>query len=162
MSARLLPALALLLAAPAHGQLLPFKRPPPPAAQPKLTGIDLLRYEFRTAAGGDTVFFGGSSAALSPPAKLMLQKQAAWLRRNPQVVVSIEGHAEAGDTRDHALAVGARRAQEVRDYLILLGVPPAQLTATSWGKERVAVAGTSESAFAANRRVQIVLVRLAI
>jgi peptidoglycan-associated lipoprotein len=50
--------------------------------------------------------------------------------------VRVEGHAELGDTRDHALALGARRAQEVRDYLILMGVPPAQLTVTSWGKER--------------------------
>lgn len=154
----LLASLALALAVPAQAQL---RRPPPQAAQPKLMGIDLLRYQFRTAAGGDTVFFGGSSAALSPPAKQVLQAQAAWLRRNPNVVVSIEGHAEAGDTRDHALAVGARRAQEVRDYLVLLGVPAAQLTATSWGKERVAIAGTSESAYAANRRVQVVLVRLA-
>ncbi|MEO6433710.1 MAG: OmpA family protein [Sphingomicrobium sp.] len=129
---------------------------------PKLFGIDLLRQEFRIATGTDTVFFGGSSAGLGTPAKAALRAQAAWLRHHPEVVVSIEGHAEAGDTRDHALAVGARRAQEVRDYLILFGVPPAQLTATSWGKERVAVAGTSEAAFAANRRVQVILVRLAI
>lgn len=153
-----LAVLLAVFATPAHAQL---RRAPPVPQAPKLTGIDLLRYEFRTASGGDTVFFGGSSAALSPPTKQILQRQAAWLRRHPEVIVSIEGHAEAGDTRDHALAVGARRAQEVRDYLILLGVPPGQLTATSWGKERVAVAGTSESAFAANRRVQIILVRLA-
>jgi peptidoglycan-associated lipoprotein len=66
----------------------------------------------------------------------MLAAQAAWLRRHPEVVVSIEGYGDAGDTRDHALAVGARRAEEARSYLVLLGVPPAQLSATSWGKER--------------------------
>jgi outer membrane protein OmpA-like peptidoglycan-associated protein len=75
------------------------------------------------------------------------------------VVVAIEGHADASDTRDRALAIAARRAEEVRDYLILFGVPPAQLTATGWGKERAPVAGLSEAALAANRRVQIVLVR---
>jgi peptidoglycan-associated lipoprotein len=58
------------------------------------------------------------------------------LRQHPEVLVRIEGHADLGDTRDHALAVGARRAQEVRDYLVLLGVPSAQLSATSMGKER--------------------------
>jgi peptidoglycan-associated lipoprotein len=51
-------------------------------------------------------------------------------------VVRIEGHGDASDTRDHALAIGARRAQEVRNYLVLLGVPAAQLSATSFGKER--------------------------
>ena len=143
-----------LLAVPAAAQVRqPVPRPP------VLTGIDALRAEFITMSGGDTVFFGGSSAALTAAAKEVLIRQAAWLRRHPEVVVSIEGHAEAGDTRDHALAVGARRAAEVRDFLILFGVPAGQLTATSWGKERVAVAGTGESALAANRRVQTVLVR---
>jgi peptidoglycan-associated lipoprotein len=51
-------------------------------------------------------------------------------------VVRIEGHGDASDTRDHALALGARRAEEVRSYLVLLGVPAAQLSVTSWGKER--------------------------
>lgn len=147
--------LALATITPAIAQ----RRPPPQRGAPVLVGIDALRADFRLMSGTDTVFFGGSSAALGAPAKQVLQAQALWLRRHPQVVVSIEGHADASDTRDHALAVGARRAQEVRDYLILFGVPPAQLTATSWGKERLTVASNSEAAFAANRRVQTVLVR---
>ncbi|MEO6199065.1 MAG: OmpA family protein [Sphingomicrobium sp.] len=155
-SARILLALvAAAAAAPADAQ---FRRSPP-ASAPLALGIDGLRAEFRALSGTDTVFFGGSSAALGIPAKAVLRAQALWLRRHPEILVSIEGHADASDTRDHALAVGARRAQEVRDYLILFGVPPAQLTATSWGKERVAVNGASEPAFAANRRVQTVLVR---
>lgn len=144
-------AAALAMTAPALAQRQP--------APPPLTGIDLLRSEFVATASSDTVMFGGSSATLSPPAKEILMRQAYWLRRHPGVIVSVEGHADTGDTRDHALAVAARRAIEVRDFLILYGVPPAQLTATSWGKERVAVAGTSEAALAANRRVQTVLVR---
>ena len=62
--------------------------------------------------------------------------QAAWLRRHPEVVVRIEGHGDPRDTRDHALAVGAARAEEARNYLVLLGVPAAQVSTTSWGKER--------------------------
>jgi peptidoglycan-associated lipoprotein len=66
----------------------------------------------------------------------VLTAQAAWLRRHPEVVVRVEGYGDSGDTRDHALAVGARRAEEARSYLVLMGVPAAQLSVTSWGKER--------------------------
>jgi len=66
----------------------------------------------------------------------VLTAQAAWIRRHPDVVVRVEGFGDGGDTRDHALAVGARRAAEARDYLVLLGVPSAQVTTSSWGNER--------------------------
>jgi len=69
-------------------------------------------------------------------AKTMLTAQAAWLRQHPEVSVRIEGYGDPTDTRDHALAVGARRAEETRDQLVLLGVPSAQVSTTSWGKER--------------------------
>lgn len=144
------------LASPSPAQ---FRQQQPQRVQPKLVGIDAMRAEFIAFSGGDTVLFGGSSVLLGAPAKAILIRQAAWLRRHPAILVGIEGHAEAADTRDHALAIGARRAEEVRDFLILLGVPAAQLTATSWGKERVVVAGDNEAAFAANRRVQTVLIR---
>lgn len=151
-------ALVIAVAAPAAGQFRQ-QRPQPPRVQPVLVGIDALRADFAATSGSDTVRFGGSSVILGAPAKSILMRQAAWLRRHPEILVSIEGHAEAADTRDHALAIGARRAEEVRDFLILFGVPSAQLSATSWGKERVAVPGSNETAFAANRRVQTVLVR---
>jgi peptidoglycan-associated lipoprotein len=104
--------------------------------QPVLQGIDALRADFAAQAGGTTVYFGSESTVLAPQAKLMLAAQAAWLRRHPEVVVRIEGYGDSGDTRDHALAVGAQRAEDARDYLVLLGVPSAQLSITSWGKER--------------------------
>ena len=104
--------------------------------QPVLQGIDALRADFAAQSGGTTVFFGAESTGLAVPARTMLGAQANWLRRHPEVLVRIEGYGDSGDTRDHALAVGARRAEEVRTYLVLLGVPAAQLTATTWGKER--------------------------
>ena len=128
---------AIGLASSAQAQLPGLrKRGPAPPAQPMLVGIDALRADFLAKSGADTVYFGSDSAVLGAPAKATLGAQAQWLLQHPAVVVRIEGHADPSDTRDHALAVGARRAIEVRDYLVLLGVPAAQLSATSWGKER--------------------------
>jgi peptidoglycan-associated lipoprotein len=149
-----------IFAGSASAQVLPFlsRRQPAPAA-PVLTGIDALRAEFVAQSGSDTVYFGGDSPVLTPAARTTLAAQAIWLRRHPEVVVRIEGHADRSDTRDHALAVGARRAAEVRDYFVLLGVPAAQLTILSWGKEHSAVLGTAPEALALNRRAVTVLVR---
>jgi peptidoglycan-associated lipoprotein len=133
-------ALALVIAAfasSASAQLPGLrKRGPVQPVQPVLLGIDALRADFIARSGADTVYFGSDSAVLGLPAKATLGAQAQWLLQHPEVVVRIEGHADPSDTRDHALAVGARRAVEVRDYLVLLGVPAEQLSATSWGKER--------------------------
>jgi len=122
-------------ASAAPAQLFPLIRShnaPPPVIQ----GIDALRADFAAQSGGTTVYFGAGSAILGPPARSVLVAQAAWLRRHPEIVVRIEGYGDSGDTRDHALAVGARRAEETRNYLILLGVPSAQVSTTTWGKER--------------------------
>ena len=129
--------LALLLGATAAEAQLPFlrKRGAQPQ-QPVLQGIDALRADFAAQAGGTTVYYGAESAILGAPAKATLGLQAAWLRKHPEVVVRIEGYGDSLDTRDHALAMGARRAEEVRSYLLLLGVPAAQVSTTSWGKER--------------------------
>lgn len=119
----------------AEAQLFPLIRSheaPPPVLQ----GIDALRADFAAQSGGTTVYFGAGSAILGPPARTVLVAQAAWLRRHPEIVVRVEGYGDSGDTRDHALAVGARRAEETRNYLVLLGVPSAQVSTTSWGKER--------------------------
>lgn len=126
--------LAALLASPALAQLPGLSRRAPPA--PVQNPIDLLRADFAAQSRGTAVYFGLGSAKLSPPSLVVLAAQAAWLRQHPSVAVRIEGHGDAIDTRDHALALGARRAQEARNYLILLGIPAAQATAMSWGKER--------------------------
>jgi peptidoglycan-associated lipoprotein len=111
----------------------------PRPAPPVLVGIDALRADFGAKSGTDTVYFGSGSAILGAPAKAVLAAQAQWLLMHPEVAVRIEGYADSNDTRDHALAMGAKRAEEVRDYLVLMGVPAEQLTAMSWGKERYGV-----------------------
>ena len=106
------------------------------AEQPALTGADALRADFAAQSGATTVYFGSDSVILAPQARAFLTAQAAWLRRHPDVPVRVEGYGDSGDTRDHALAVGARRAEATRDFLMLMGVPAAQVSMTSWGKER--------------------------
>src|SRR5215210_3104081 len=109
--------------------IIPLSRQPAPAP---MAPIDMMRAEFAAQSGGTTVYFGSDSIQLGAPAKAVLAAQAMWIRRHPEVVVRIEGHADPGDTRDHALAMGARRAEAVRSYLVLLGVPAVQLSMTSW------------------------------
>jgi peptidoglycan-associated lipoprotein len=128
-------ALALTVSA-AEAQILPFLSKRDGPAQPVVQGIDALRAEFAAQSGGTTIYYPLGSSVLGAPSKAVLVAQAAWIRRHPEVVVRVEGYGDSGDTRDHALAVGARRAEEVRDYLVLLGVPSAQVSATTWGNER--------------------------
>jgi peptidoglycan-associated lipoprotein len=127
--------------------------PPPP------TTMEMLQLDFVGRTGSDRVYFTGSSHGIDAAAQRTLMAQANWLLANPAIRARIEGHADEGTPRDYALAVGERRATAVRDFLVLQGVPPAQLTIISWGKERPVVAGSSEAALALNRRVRTVLMR---
>ena len=140
MRKALLFAGAIVIAAAASAQVrLPVIVPLRGSGQARpapLVGIDALRADFVGRSGSDLVYFAGDSVLLSAQSRATLGAQAQWLRLHPEVAVRIEGHADVTDTRDYALALGARRAQEVRDYLILMGVPAAQLTATSWGKQK--------------------------
>jgi len=130
--------LALLVAVPASAQLPGLRRrdQPPPTAVPVQNPIEILRADFSAQAGGTIVYFSPGSAQLSPQARMLLSAQSLWLRQHPEVMVRVEGHGDPTDTRDHALALGAERAAEARDYLILLGLPSAQVSAMTWGKER--------------------------
>lgn len=128
--------LALLVAVPASAQLPGLRRrdpPPPPIVQ---NPLEVLRADFSAQSGGTIIYFAPGSAQLSAQSRTLLSAQAMWLRQHPEVAVRIEGHGDPTDTRDHALALGAERAAQARDYLILLGLPAAQVSAMTWGKER--------------------------
>ena len=101
---------------------------------------------------GDRVLFGFDRFDLTPDARGILDRQADWLQRFPNVTVQIEGHADERGTRAYNLALGERRANAVRNYLVALGVSPARITTISYGKERPAVSGSNESAWSQNRR----------
>ncbi len=101
---------------------------------------------------GDRVYFGYDKFNLKADASKTLDKQAAWLKTNPSVTVAIEGHCDERGTREYNLALGERRANSVKEYLILLGVNPARLKTISYGKERPVAMGSNEAAWGQNRR----------
>ena len=108
-----------------------------PVAAPLLQGIDALARRFRGAVGQRHRLFRRQAARfLERRPRRRWPRRRSGCSRHPEVVVRVEGYGDPLDTRDHALAVGARARQDVRDYLVLLGVPAAQLSAASFGKER--------------------------
>ena len=100
---------------------------------------------------GDRVFFGYDSAELDQDAQELLQDQVAWIKEH-NVSVTIEGHCDERGTREYNLALGERRANSVRRYLMALGVDANRINVISYGKERPAVLGSNPSSWAQNRR----------
>ncbi len=101
---------------------------------------------------GDRVFFGYDSSDLDSDALELLQDQVAWLKQNSSVSITIEGHCDERGTREYNLALGEKRAQAVKNYLIGLGISPDRVSTISYGKERPAVVGSNDGAWAQNRR----------
>jgi peptidoglycan-associated lipoprotein len=101
---------------------------------------------------GDRVFFELDSSALTPEAQETLRKQAAFMSQNPALKATIEGHCDERGTREYNLALGERRANEVKEYLMNLGVSSNRVSTVSYGKERPAVLGSNEWAWSQNRR----------
>lgn len=106
---------------------------------------------------GDRVFFDFDSSELKPQARSTIEALAAWMNEHPGVALTIEGHADERGTREYNLALGDRRANAVRDYLAALGISGNRLNTISYGKERPAVPGSNESAWAQNRRAVFVV-----
>jgi len=115
------------------------------------------RADFLQSVVADRIFFAYDSYSVDDEARRTLDAQADWLNRNPTVRVTIEGHADERGTREYNLALGDRRANAARDYLQSRGVDPGRMQTISWGKERPAVEGSSESAWAQNRRAVTVV-----
>jgi len=101
---------------------------------------------------GDRVFFGYDSSDLGAEARAALEQQAAWLKKYGAVRVTLEGHCDERGTREYNLALGERRANAVKDYLVALGINPSRVNTISYGKERPAAIGHNEVAWAQNRR----------
>ena len=143
---------------------------PPPATQPtdpnstdpnslEVVELPALQADLVAKAGSDSVYFGTDEFALDAAARATLTAQAQWLLANPNVRASIEGHADERGTREYNQALGERRANSARDFLVSQGVPAARLLVTSWGKERPVATGSNEEAWAQNRRAVTVVIR---
>ncbi len=101
---------------------------------------------------GDRVFFSFDKSDLTTESKSHLHKQAEWLKKHSHVKATIEGHCDQRGTREYNLGLGERRADAVRKYLINQGIESNRLDTISYGKEKPAVEGNDEAAWAKNRR----------
>jgi peptidoglycan-associated lipoprotein len=106
---------------------------------------------------GDRVFFETDSTELTPQARATLDSQAQWLQRYNQYTFTLEGHADERGTREYNIALGARRAQTVREYLASRGISSQRMRTISFGKERPVAVCNDISCWSQNRRVVTVL-----
>ena len=114
------------------------------------TGNDTVEY---LASGvKDRVFFATNESVLTTAARDTLRKQAAWLRKNSKITIVLEGHADERGTREYNLALGERRANAARDYLMTYGISGKRISVISYGKEKPINAASTPLAWSQNRR----------
>ena len=114
------------------------------------TGAETVKY---LATGvPDRVFFATNKSVLTTASRDTLRKQAAWLRENKKINVTVEGHADERGTREYNLALGERRANAAKDYLMTYGISGNRISVISYGKERPVNSGSSPLAWSQNRR----------
>jgi peptidoglycan-associated lipoprotein len=101
---------------------------------------------------GDTVHFAFDRSDVQDQDRGTLQRQAAWLQKYPQVRVTVQGNCDERGTREYNLALGARRANAVKEYLVSLGISSARVDTISYGKERPVCTDSTEDCWAQNRR----------
>jgi peptidoglycan-associated lipoprotein len=106
----------------------------------------------------DRVFFDIDQYDVREDAAVILERQAAWLKRYPGVLVRIEGNADERGTREYNIALGSRRASSVRDYLVGLGISPSRISTVSFGKERPIDPGADDEAFRRNRNAHTAII----
>ena len=114
------------------------------------TGTDTVEY---LASGvPDRVFFATNESVLTTASRETLRKQAAWLRKNSDVTVVLEGHADERGTREYNLALGERRANAAKDYLMTYGISGKRISTISYGKEKPVNPASTPLAWSQNRR----------
>ena len=120
------------------------------------TGSDTVEY---LASGvKDRVFFATNESVLTTAARETLRKQAAWLRKNSKITIVLEGHADERGTREYNLALGERRANAAKDYLMTYGISGKRISKISYGKEKPVNPGSDALAWSQNRRAVTVKV----
>ena len=114
------------------------------------TGSDTV--EFLATGVKDRVFFATNKSTLTTASRDTLRAQAAWMRKKSKLTFTIEGHADERGTREYNLALGDRRANAAKDYLMTQGISSSRVTTISFGKERPVNSGSNKKAWAQNRR----------
>ena len=104
---------------------------------------------------GDRVFFATDQASIDGLSRTVLRAQAEWLAQNASTNLVIEGHADERGTREYNMALGERRANAVKEFLVLQGVSPGLIEVISYGEERAAAYGSNDDAWGLNRRVEL-------
>lgn len=122
-----------------------------------LEAFTLIPNDPSGARASDRVFFAFDSATLDGSAQKTLNRQVEWLKKNSDVSVTVEGHCDERGTREYNLALGERRAAASKRYLVEAGVGTKRISTISYGKERPAVVGSNDNAWALNRRAVTVL-----
>lgn len=117
------------------------------------------RADFQQSVASDTINFGLDQYDIDASARAVLDSQAQWLARYPNVRVTIEGHCDERGTREYNLALGDRRANAAASYLATRGISPSRITTISYGKERPLALGSDEGAWAQNRRAVTVVLQ---
>ena len=130
---------------------------PPPMQQP--TGpVPGSQGDFIASVMSDMITFDTDRYNIDASDQGVLQSQAQWLGRYPAKSITIEGHADERGTRDYNIALGDRRANAAKNYLVSLGIDPARISVVSYGKERPLAIGSDEESWARNRRAVTVTV----
>jgi peptidoglycan-associated lipoprotein len=169
MNARL--KLAALATAAALAMAGCARKPPPELPPAPMTGQEQApvdqgvenaivpgsRADFLRSVPADRILFDTDMYDVDDRDRAVLDAQAQWLQRYPNVRVTIEGHADERGTREYNLALGDRRANAAKNYLQSRGIAASRMTVISWGKERPEALGSDESAWAQNRRAVTVI-----
>ncbi len=148
----------------------PAQLPPPPVQGGSTTEADTRptgptdgqvrpgsNEDFRRSVQSNTVNFGVDLYDIDATARAILDDQAAWLARYPNVRVTLEGHCDERGTREYNLALGDRRANAAKNYLAAKGVDAGRMSVISYGKERPQALGSDEESYAQNRRAVTVV-----
>jgi peptidoglycan-associated lipoprotein len=109
------------------------------------------------ATAGDRVFFAYDRSDISSEGRVTLERQVQWLKRYPNLTVTIEGHTDERGTREYNISLGQRRAETVKNVLVALGIPALRIATISYGKERPEVPLSEEESYAQNRRAVTVV-----
>ena len=160
---------AALIATAACSKKRPEVLPPAPGEQPAYQGpggpqggvdgavVPGSSADFKRSVTSDTVNFGTDMFDIDGTARGILDSQAEWLARYPNVRITIEGHCDERGTREYNLALGDRRANSAKNYLIARGVPASRITTISYGDERPIAVGSDDASWAQNRRAVTVV-----